>query len=307
MARLLDRIRPDVVHTQAHFVIGRYAFSEAHKRGIPVVGTNHFMPSNVRPYVRAPKLFLDAATKGAWWDLRRKFESADYLTVPTELAADLLYEHGFHAGIRAVSCGIDFSEFHAAAACEDVHTDHPTVLFVGRLSKEKHPADIVAALAKTDPALGLNAEIVGDGDQAQTLRDLAAQLGVSDRVHLLGPVDDEQLVQAYQRATFFCMPGTAELQSIVTLEALASAKPVVLANAVALPHLCRDGQNGYLFAPQDTDDLAEKFTRMLRLTDRERRAMGRASQDVVAKHDIENTLNTFEDIYGQVIAQRRRV
>ncbi|MGO2984204.1 MAG: glycosyltransferase [Brevibacterium aurantiacum] len=311
LSRLLDTLQPDVVHTQAHFVIGRYAFSEASRRGIPVVATNHFMPDNVRPYLRAPKSLLDGGTAVAWWDLRRKFQSADFITVPTQLAADLLTQNGFTSPIRAVSCGIDLERFahlrddeavQPATVSEPVSgSATPRVLFVGRLSSEKHAADIVEALAKTDPALGLEADIVGGGDQEEPLKELAAELGIADRVHVLGKISDKELMDAYQRCTFFCMPSTAELQSIATLEALASRKPVVLADAVALPHLVRDGINGFLFPPRDIEELASRFTQICELSEDDLDAMARASLDVVAKHDIEYTLDTFESIYSKVI------
>ncbi|AZL09363.1 glycosyl transferase family 1 [Brevibacterium aurantiacum] len=311
LSRLLDTLQPDVVHTQAHFVIGRYAFSEASRRGIPVVATNHFMPDNVRPYLRAPKSLLDGGTAVAWWDLRRKFQSADFITVPTQLAADLLTQNGFTSPIRAVSCGIDLERFahlrddeavQPATVPEPVSgSAPPRVLFVGRLSSEKHAADIVEALAKTDPALGLEADIVGGGDQEEPLKELAAELGIADRVHVLGKISDKELMDAYQRCTFFCMPSTAELQSIATLEALASRKPVVLADAVALPHLVRDGINGFLFPPRDIEELASRFTQICELSEDDLDTMARASLDVVAKHDIEYTLDTFESIYSKVI------
>lgn len=311
LSRLLDTLQPDVVHTQAHFVIGRYAFSEASRRGIPVVATNHFMPDNVRPYLRASKSLLDGGTAVAWWDLRRKFQSADFITVPTQLAADLLTQNGFTSPIRAVSCGIDLERFAHLRDDEAVQpatvpdpvsgSAPPRVLFVGRLSSEKHAADIVEALAKTDPALGLEADIVGGGDQEEPLKELAAELGIADRVHVLGKISDKELMDAYQRCTFFCMPSTAELQSIATLEALASRKPVVLADAVALPHLVRDGINGFLFPPRDIEELASRFTQICELSEDDLDTMSRASLDVVAKHDIEYTLDTFESIYSKVI------
>ncbi|MDN6372449.1 MAG: glycosyltransferase [Brevibacterium aurantiacum] len=311
LSRLLDTLQPDVVHTQAHFVIGRYAFSEASRRGIPVVATNHFMPDNVRPYLRAPKSLLDGGTAVAWWDLRRKFQSADFITVPTQLAADLLTQNGFTSPIRAGSCGIHLERFAHLRDDEAVQpatvpdpvsgSAPPRVLFVGRLSSEKHAADIVEALAKTDPALGLEADIVGGGDQEEPLKELAAELGIADRVHVLGKISDKELMDAYQRCTFFCMPSTAELQSIATLEALASRKPVVLADAVALPHLVRDGINGFLFPPRDIEELASRFTQICELSEDDLDAMARASLDVVAKHDIEYTLDTFESIYSKVI------
>lgn len=303
LSRLIDSLQPDVVHTQAHFVIGRYAFSESIRRGIPVVATNHFMPDNVRPYLKAPKAVLDGGTAIAWWDLRRKFQSADFITVPTQLAADLLTENGFTSPIRAVSCGIDLERFAhlREAAVPDARPDPPRVLFVGRLSSEKHASDIVEAVAKTDPALGLEADIVGGGDQEAPLKELAAELGIADRIHVLGKINDRELMEAYRRCTFFCMPSTAELQSIATLEALASRKPVVLADAVALPHLVRDGVNGFLFPPRDVEALSDRFTRICTASDAELDKMSSASLDVVAKHDIEYTLDTFESIYDGVI------
>ena len=100
------------------------------------------------------------------------------------------------------------------------------------------------------------------------------RLGLRDRVKFLGLASDEDLREAYIKADMFCMPGTAELQSLVTLEAMSASTPVLLADAMALPHLVRDGENGYLFTPNDSADLAAKMTRILRLPAEERKAMG---------------------------------
>lgn len=299
--RLIDQIQPDIIHTQAHFVIGRRAFTTARRRQIPIVGTNHFMPQNVAPYVSAPAAVVAAAEKAAWWDLKKKYESADYITVPTQLAADLLHEHGFAKPIRAVSCGIDLSHFHPAEPVGDHGCTSSTVLFVGRLSAEKHIEDIIEAIAKTDPALKLRAEIIGAGEQEKALADLADKLGVANRVVLRGKVSDAELVAAYQRADIFCMPSTAELQSIATLEALATGVPVVLADAVALPHLCEDGVNGRLITPRDIDGYAQAFTQIATATADERKAMSLAAQKIAARHDVSATLDTFEEIYSGLL------
>lgn len=64
-----------------------------------------------------------------------------------------------------------------------------------------------------------------------------------------GYVDESYLRNALTRATVFAMPSIAELQSISTMEAMASGLPIVAADAMALPHLVHDGENGYLFEP----------------------------------------------------------
>ena len=140
-------------------------------------------------------------------------------------------------------------------------------------------------------------DIVGGGDQRKNLEHLARDLGVDGRVTFYGRVSDDELRALYSRASVFTIASIAELQSIATLEAMASGLPVIAANAVALPHLVHDGENGYLFEPGDVDDLADKLTRVLTAAPEEYERMQLASLDGVAVHDINRTLDTFEALY----------
>ena len=107
----------------------------------------------------------------------------------------------------------------------------------------------------------------------------------------------QDLRAAYLRADVFCQPGTAELQSLVTLEAMAASRPVVLADARALPHLAEDGVNGWLFTPGDAQDLARKLALVLQAPAGERERMGRESRRKVAQHSFPRTLETFLRLY----------
>ena len=150
-------------------------------------------------------------------------------------------------------------------------------------------------------------DIAGGGDQRKALESLTAQLGIADRVTFHGLVTDEQLRELYSRSSVFAIASIAELQSIVTMEAMASALPVVGANAVALPHLVHDGENGHLFEPGNVDDLADKLTQVLTASPAEYERMQRASLDGVAVHDINRTLDTFEALYRDEPRPARRV
>jgi glycosyltransferase involved in cell wall biosynthesis len=170
-------------------------------------------------------------------------------------------------------------------------------MFAGRLAEEKHVDVLIRAIGKTPPELNVHLEIVGGGEVRAALEELVERLGLGSRVKFLGLASDEDLRTAYIRADVFCMPGTAELQSLVTLEAMSASTPVVLADAMALPHLVRDGENGYLFTPNDSDDLAKKITQILQLPEDQRVAMGQRSREMVEPHSIQGTLQTFEDLY----------
>src|SRR5438067_63789 len=292
LPRLLSQIDPDLVHSQAHFLVGRSAIRAASASGIPVVATNHFMPENLFGYSPLPRWSHRPLSRLAWRDLVRVFRRAAVVTAPTPRAVQLLADNGLPGPAIAVSCGIDRTYFHAS---QPVPSDEPTVLFVGRLDAEKNVGELLEAAAALPPELNARVELVGDGTERTRLEALTAELGIADRVRFHGFVSDAELLSAYRLCDVFCMPGTAELQSIATMEAMAAGRPIVAANAMALPHLVRPGHNGWLHEPGDVDDLATRLGAVL--ADSGTRAMmGKASLDLISAPDIEATLATYEQL-----------
>lgn len=93
--------------------------------------------------------------------------------------------------------------------------------------------------------------------------------------------------------------GTAELQGIATLEVTATGKPVVAADAGALPLLVRDGWNGRPSKPGDVGGLAARLTGILS-GEKRREEMGEESLGLAARHAIGETLDAFEETYAMV-------
>ncbi|MCA4133715.1 glycosyltransferase [Arthrobacter sp. M4] len=294
---LFDKVQPDVVHIQSHYMIGEHVLYEAVKRGVRIIATNHFMPENLNPFLPFPQWFKDIIGRISWKDMGKVMGQADVVTTPTPLAAKAMHQHAFLPKVLPLSNGIDSAAYELGADEQIEKAAHPTVLFAGRLAEEKHVDVLIDAIAKTPSALDIHLEIVGGGEVRPALEAQVARLGLKERVKFLGLASDEELREAYIRADVFCMPGTAELQSLVTLEAMSASTPVLLANAMALPHLVRDGENGYLFTPNNSDELAAKLTLMFELPTEELASMGKASRAMVEPHSIEGTLQTFEDLY----------
>jgi 1,2-diacylglycerol 3-alpha-glucosyltransferase len=294
---LFDRVKPDVVHIQSHYMIGEHVLYEAVKRGVRIVATNHFMPENLNPFLPFPQWFKDIIGRISWKDMGKVMGQADVITTPTPLAAKAMHEHAFLRKVLPLSNGIDSAAYELQPGEVIEPHPYPTVMFAGRLAEEKHVDVLIRAIGKTPAELNVHLEIVGSGEVRTALEELVQRLGLGSRVKFLGLVSDEDLRKAYIEADLFCMPGTAELQSLVTLEAMSASTPVVLADAMALPHLVRDGENGYLFTPNDSDDLAKKITQILQLPKDQQQAMGKASRAMVEPHSIQGTLQTFEDLY----------
>ncbi len=291
--RVLDEVKPDVVHIQSHIIIGRGLAREARKRGIPVIATNHVMAENILDFTTLPDFLDRIFVKLAWADAKRTFALTRAVTTPTRRAADFLESTLDIHGVIPISCGIDRSNYTPDLEPREANR----ILFVGRLTTEKGIDVVLRALARLDPALDTTFDIVGGGDQRRNLEQLAEQLGVSDRVTFHGHASEEELRALYTRASVFAIASIAELQSIATMEAMASGLPVVAADAVALPHLVHDGENGYLFEPGNVDQLTARLTDVLTADPDERRRMQHASLDGVKVHDIGRTLDTFEALY----------
>lgn len=299
--RLVQEIQPDVIHIQCHYIIGRVLARVGAKRGVRVIATNHVMPENITPFLPFGKAGNELVVKASWVDMRRVLNRAAVVTTPTQIGADAMESAGkFRRPVMPVSNGIQSSDYELGPdEVIEKSAEELTIFFAGRLAVEKNIDVLIEGFSLLPAELRQNTvlEIAGTGEILSDLQAKAAECGVADRVRFLGYVSDEELRAGYLRADVFCQPGTAELQSLVTLEAMSASKPVVLANALALPHLVDQGKNGYLFTPGDTVELAARLADVLNLPEEKRKAMGEYSHQMVARHAAEKTWETFESLY----------
>ncbi|SCC15318.1 Glycosyltransferase involved in cell wall bisynthesis [Arthrobacter sp. NIO-1057] len=301
--KLLSEIKPDVVHAQSHYMIGQRTIDWAKKNKVRSVATNHFMPENLDPFLPFPRWFKRIVAHNSWKDMGKIFGRANAVTTPTPLAAKAMRERAKLANVLPLSNGIEAGNYELEPGEQIIKNDYPTILFAGRLAVEKNINELIEALPLMRQVPDAIIEIVGGGEQRSHLEKIADDLQIRDRVRFLGHVSDEELRLAYLRCDVFCQPGTAELQSLVTLEALSASKPVVLANAMALPHLVDEGVNGYMFKPGDREDLARKLDQILSMDPEQRQKFGEAGHHKVLNHAQKKTMDSFEALYrGEVIS-----
>jgi glycosyltransferase involved in cell wall biosynthesis len=294
---VLKEVEPHAVHIQSHLMVGRFALRAAKKLNLRTLATNHVMPENLMRYSLLPKFLHKFAMRVIWADAGRILRKMDALTTPTKRAAELLEEAAGVTDVLAISCGIDASRFANQTPTQNAN---PVALFLGRLDDEKKIDVFLRAVAQLTDFPNLRVELVGDGGERERLQKLAESLKIASRVSFLGHVTDDELPGIYERATVFVMPSIAELQSIATMEAMASGRPVIAADAMALPHLVHDGDNGYLFPPGDVEALAERLRRVLAADKKELSRLSENSLHLIQSHDIQRTLGIFEDLYRGV-------
>ncbi|MGO2111646.1 MAG: glycosyltransferase [Pseudoclavibacter sp.] len=297
--RILDEVQPDVVHFQSAVVLGRAFSIEAAKRGLRVIATNHLMVENLIEHSGLPAFVRPAASRIWWRDASATLRRAAAVTTPTRRAAEFLESNGGLRDVLAISCGLRTSDYTANFGEKTGNR----ILFLGRITGEKHIDVLLEAFRRLPSDLDAHLDIVGGGDLFHALQRLAVKLGVAERVTFHGLATDAELRRMLTSATVFAMPSTAELQSIATMEAMASGLPVVAANAMALPHLVHHGETGLLFEPGDAADLAVRLEWVLRAPTEMRNKLGREGLRQVQAHDIDRTFDLFERIYaGESVA-----
>lgn len=168
--------------------------------------------------------------------------------------------------IHVIYNGLDLERFHRRSA----EPRERLILAVGRLVEKKgFPYLLEACQLLRDRSVPFNCEIVGYGQMRDNIVDLVSALNLDDRVRLIGPLDQEELVAHYRRADVFCLPtiiarnDDRDILPNVVKEAMAIGVPVVTTSIPAMEELVEHERSGLLVPPGNSPALAEALERML--------------------------------------------
>jgi len=289
--------RADVLHANTPAVLTAAAVLLASRRHVPVVLGVHTqietstlqLPSLARPLTRGLL---------AWYGWL--FGRADLLVAPTAFAAAT--SRGFtDVRVEVVSNGVDYAAY---SALERAPGPERRLLYVGRLSAEKRPMDLLE-LARLLPA-DHRLTVAGTGPLASELAQSVEREGLAGRVRLAGYVGEEEKRRLLADADVFVMPSPAELQSIATLEAMAAGCAVVAFGyaSSAVPQLVEEAAGGVVVPPADPAAQAAAVTTLLNDGSR-LRALQRNAREYARTQDVSNSAKRLEELYLEVTGPRR--
>ena len=195
-------------------------------------------------------------------------------------------------------CGIEIDQLPARQPSDRaLPTFH--IYSVGRLSPEKGPSGLIAALEKCRAA-GLDAHltVVGEGPTRPELDGWVAALGLSDHCHLLGALAEEDTLKQIARADVVALSSFMEGLPVVLMEAMGLGVPVVAPRLAGIPELVEHERNGLLYHPGDWDGLAAAILRLAHDPDLVRRLTNEARTTVREEFDVTGAVGPLAERFG---------
>ncbi|HRZ30402.1 MAG TPA: glycosyltransferase [Candidatus Paceibacterota bacterium] len=302
--RLLRQHRPDIIHVHTIMSMGLESLLASKLLKIPLVGTNHSIVSEFSPYAPfAPKLLAYLASHYDSWF----FNQGEILTAPSQDVITEMSKHGFSKPSCVISNQIDTETFCPSNEDKELLKEsfglagRPLVSFAGRFALEKRVPVLLQAIAlvrKEIPNVIL--ALAGHGAEEEKWRKLIAKLEIEDNVKFVGTLNKPDLAKLFQASDVFAIASPVEAQSMVTLQAMACATPVVGVRDRALPEYVSDGETGYLVPTDDYEAMAEKIIYLLKNKELAQH-LGQAGRKIAEQYSTQAICTKWEEVYQRVI------
>ena len=305
--REVDQVKDlgvDVIHIHGIGTVGIKGLWASWQAKIPSVQTFHTMIQDTLPFYSPFGINLHVLERGLRLYLRIFLRKSTGVVVPSRAILDEILELSPEASITdVIPTGVDPDRFSPSVSGQSVRTKwgldgREIILHVGRVAPEKNLHTLIRAfprIQETNPDARLL--VVGSGPYLERYYDLVRHMDLAGDVIFTGFVPDADLPRYYAAADCFAIASKFETQGLVILEALAAGRPVAGANFRAIPEFVHEGQNGFLFDPNDEAGCAEAVVRCLA----HRSQMLTAARESALPFSVANCTRRLEHVYERLV------
>ena len=233
------------------------------------------------PYVRSAALAV-AVNAGAESNLR-------WAGAKPERLARMMYG----------TWGVDTSEFSPEGPREQLPGAGPAIVFLGRLDRSKGIFDLVAAMPKVLDRTAADLVFIGDGPDAEELRNAVREAGLTDHVHFMGAVKNKDVPRYLRSAAVLAAPSRttrrwAEQVGMSAIQAMACGITVVSTPSGSIAEFIEDGVTGLLVREGDPPALADALASVLIDGERRRELANCGRAEAVRRFDARTNICAVE-------------
>ena len=316
----LEQFQPDIIHVDEpeRLFIGFWRVAGvkfARKAGIPCVS---FFRTNFLEYLEDYFIVPGVKLSTLEFAIRRMiisvYNSYDATLVSSTVTHQKIINLGIKNSLYGNLLGFDAEKFALSLKSDNFFADkyelakidkQIKLVFLGRLTPDKgwdFTLDAFEKLATKIPLEKLALIIIGDGPTRQEIESRLSKL--TPHVYLLGRVAPEKIPALLANCDVHVTTSEKETRGLTILEAFASGIPVLAPNAGGVVENIIDGENGFLFTPQNHQDFIEKLNLLVR-NPQLRREMGQQGSKCVSKYSWDETVGNLVAIWAEQIKQKK--
>jgi 1,2-diacylglycerol 3-alpha-glucosyltransferase len=304
--QLLPALKLDVIHTHHPFLLGQTAAGKAEDLGLPLIFTFHTQYQEYTHYFPLPQEAIQEFLKDAIHNWLMDFMGkCHHIVVPSEsMKETLVRDYGLRDRYTVIPTGIDLKLYRRAAGrslrSKLGWQKDKILVSSGRLGQEKNWDTLFKAVKRVHQKHPeTRFVLIGDGLERESLQNLAAELGIAERIIFTGEVPFSEVVRYLKAADVFGFASVTETQGLVTMEALAAGLPVVAVDASGTRDIVEDGEQGYL-VPNDADALADSIIRLFDSPETMKKFRSKALKKA-KEYDVKNCTRQLLDVYKQAV------
>lgn len=301
--KLYKEFAPDIIHSHHPFFLGDLALRMSRQYHIPLVFTYHIM---FEKYVHYLPVKNDTARRFVIELAAGYSNLAHHVIAPSNSVRDLLKERGVTAPMTVVSSGVDLRKFslgnRASFRQQNRIPESAFVIgYVGRLAPEKNLDFLVGCLLrclKVDPSV--HVVVAGSGPSESMIEDAFRSAGLRDRLHMIGILHDQELVDAYYAMDVFAFTSVSETQGMVLLEAMAAGVPVVALDSTGVRDVVNDLENGRLIKETSESEFVQALQWYRSLPEDQKMAMSDKTRQTAQKFSKAACATSMMTVYQQL-------
>ncbi|MGB8454165.1 MAG: glycosyltransferase family 4 protein [Anaerocolumna sp.] len=262
LASLIKKLNLDLIHTHTEFSLGIFGRIMAKELKLPMVHTYHTIYedythyiTHIKPLDKRAKAFVRVFTKICC-------NTVEQVIVPTEKVRELLLKYSVFKDISVIPTGVNLKKFSPGLYLKEdvlklrkqfgIEPEDKVLLYLGRISREKNISEIIDAMPEyMGTREHIKFLIIGGGPEMEHLKQIAADLGMKDKIIFTGPKPWDNIGFFYQLGDVFVSASQSETQGLTYIEAMAAGLPVVAKKDKCLEDILEPGWNGYDFTDRN--------------------------------------------------------
>ncbi|MGN0907922.1 MAG: glycosyltransferase, partial [Bullifex sp.] len=248
--------KPDVIHTNTEFSTYKLAKDISRKTNAPMIHTYHTDYEDYVHYLALSKKMGKPIVKAY---IKHVTSYMQAIIAPTEKTKLQLQGYGIKKKIIVIPTGLDLTKYNAPVSEEEtemmrkrhgIRKDVPTLIFVGRLGKEKNLLEVINYLSDYREH-DYQFLIVGDGPDRKTIEQQIATTGLAPKTVFTGMVSQDDIAKYYRLGSIFVSASQSETQGLTYIEALSSGLPLLCKKDECLDNVLLEGETGWSFTCEE--------------------------------------------------------